>query len=208
VVAHSFGTRSALKAKSYWDFLWLVVSKYWLGIDTIPCSIGIVLVQLIGLAWRSISRVWSWLRWYPSLRGGTHLSEKCDFMGDTREISFLSLSLPAVTHAEGTVDAGVYISPVLRSGFPCGTSRIAPEFSSDLFWLVVPTITCLYLSFSHDLSLIVILNCPAVLFLKFFKGKQIYNLFILYKMNYFWIISVLYPNVKFFISPNVFRITN
>jgi hypothetical protein len=26
----------------------LVVSTYWLGIDTIPCSIGIVLVQLIG----------------------------------------------------------------------------------------------------------------------------------------------------------------
>jgi hypothetical protein len=100
------------------------------------------------------------------------LSEKCDFMGDTREISSLSLSLPAVTHAEGTVDAGVYISPVLRSGFPCGTSRIAPEFSSDLFWLVVPTITCLYLFFSHDLSLIVILNCPTILSLKFFKGKH------------------------------------
>jgi hypothetical protein len=89
-------------------------------------------------------------------------------MGDTREISSLSLSLPAVTHTEGTVDAGVYISPVLHSGFPCGTNRIAPEFNNDLFWLVVPTITCLYLSLSHDLSSIVILNCPAVSSLKFF----------------------------------------
>jgi hypothetical protein len=101
------------------------------------------------------------------------LSEKYDFMGDAREISSLSLSLPAVTHAEGTVDAGVYISPVLRSGFPCGTNRIASEFNNDLFRLVVPTITCLYLSPSHDLSLIVILNCPAVSSLKFFKGKQL-----------------------------------
>jgi hypothetical protein len=46
VVAHSFGTWSALKAKSHWDFLWLIVSKYWLGIDTAPNCTWIVLVQL------------------------------------------------------------------------------------------------------------------------------------------------------------------
>jgi hypothetical protein len=52
VVAHSFGTWSALKAKSHWDFLWLAVSKYWLGIDTILCYTGIVLLQLLGFALR------------------------------------------------------------------------------------------------------------------------------------------------------------
>jgi hypothetical protein len=38
---------------------------------------------------------------------------------------------------------------------------------------VVPTINCLYLSPSHDLSLIVILNCPVVSSLKIFKGNQL-----------------------------------
>jgi hypothetical protein len=38
---------------------------------------------------------------------------------------------------------GIY-TLALYLGFPCGTNRIAPEFGSDLFWLVVP----LFLAFS------------------------------------------------------------
>jgi hypothetical protein len=53
VVAHSFGIWSALKAKSHWNFLWLAVSKYWLGIDTIPCCTRIALLQLLGFALRN-----------------------------------------------------------------------------------------------------------------------------------------------------------
>jgi hypothetical protein len=43
-------------------------------------------------------------------------------------------------------------------------------------------------------------------FLKFYH----YNifLFILYEMNYFRIIHILYPNFKFLISLNIFQITN
>jgi hypothetical protein len=38
--------------------------------------------------------------------------------------------------------------------------------------------------------------------------KIIYILFILYKMNYFRIISLLYPSIKLLTSPNVFQIIN
>jgi hypothetical protein len=54
VVAHSFGTWSALKVKSHWDFLWLVVSKYWLGIDTVLYCTGILLLQLFRVCFEDL----------------------------------------------------------------------------------------------------------------------------------------------------------
>jgi hypothetical protein len=73
----------------------------------------------------------------------------------TPERSLFSLSiLSAVTHAEWIKDSRVFILFILCPEFPCGTNKVAPEFGSDFFWMVVPLFLVLLILFSFTQLLI------------------------------------------------------